>query len=80
MRDPAFVWSAVSSLLALASWLLRLFWRRLLGFVERLTDPPIMRQRINEGSDKYFVWRHQHESDSEVDDVLGSDTSDDDYD
>lgn len=48
-------------------------WRVLLGWVDRWTDPPIMHQRINEGSDKYFAWRERHESDSEVDEFFDPD-------
>ena len=50
--------------------LLQIVWRAALGFVDRLTDPPIMRRRINPGSDEYFACRKKHEGDSEVDDFL----------
>lgn len=53
--------------------LLYLVWRWLLGRIDRWTDPPIMRQRINEGSEKYFEWRDRHEGDSELDEFLGPD-------
>jgi hypothetical protein len=32
-------------------------WRALLAAVDRWAAPPIMRQRINAGSDKYFGWQ-----------------------
>jgi hypothetical protein len=48
-------------------------WRKLLGFVGRWTDPPIMHRRINDGSDKYFAWREKHEGDSAVDEFVDED-------
>jgi hypothetical protein len=45
-------------------------WRTVIGSIDRWTDPPIMRQRINKGSDKYFEWRAEHEGDSELDELL----------
>ena len=50
--------------------LVHVVWRTLLGVVDRWSDPPIMQQRINAGSDKYFAWREKHEGDSEVDEFL----------
>ena len=44
--------------------------RRVLGKIDRVTDSPIMHQRINAGSDKYFEWRSEHEGDSSLDDIL----------
>jgi len=46
-------------------------WRTLLAKVDRWLEPPIMRQRINAGSDAYFDWRDEHAGESELDDVLG---------
>ena len=45
-------------------------WRSVLGVIDRWTDPPIMRQRINAGSDEYFAWRKKHEGDSELDEIF----------
>lgn len=45
-------------------------WRALLAKVDRWLEPPIMRQRINAGSDAYFDWRDEHAGESELDDVL----------
>ena len=38
--------------------------------VERLTQPPIMRTRINRGSDEYFAWEAKHSGETELDEVL----------
>ena len=46
-------------------------WRKLLAAVDRWAEPPIMRQRINAGSDEYFAWQEEHAGESELDDVLG---------
>jgi hypothetical protein len=46
-------------------------WRALLAKVDRWLEPPIMRQRINAGSDAYFDWRDEHAGESELDDGLG---------
>jgi len=46
-------------------------WRALLAKVDRWLEPPIMRQRINRGSDVYFDWRDEHAGESEIDDLLG---------
>jgi hypothetical protein len=46
-------------------------WRALLAKVDRWLEPPIMRQRINAGSDAYFDWRDEHAGESELDDILG---------
>lgn len=50
--------------------ILHAVWRRVLGGIDRWTDPPIMRQRVNGGSDKYFAWQRKHEGDSELDEFL----------
>ena len=54
--------------------------RTILGAIDRWTDPPIMRQRINAGTDKYFEWRDRHEGDSELDELFdpGNEMADDD--
>jgi hypothetical protein len=38
--------------------------------LERLTDAPIMRQRINRGSDEFFAWEAEHRGETELDEVL----------
>jgi hypothetical protein len=38
--------------------------------VERLTEPPIMRTRINRGSDEFFAWEAKHAGETELDEVL----------
>jgi hypothetical protein len=55
-------------------------WRALLAKVDRWLEPPIMRQRINAGSDAYFDWRDEHAGESELDDVVGVDAWKDDED
>lgn len=50
--------------------LIHLLWRAIVGAIDRWTDPPIMRKRINDGSDKYFEWRKKHEGDSELDEFF----------
>jgi len=54
--------------------------RKLLGVIDRWTDPPIMRERVNAGSDKYFAWLKKHEGESELDEFfdLGNERADDD--
>jgi hypothetical protein len=37
---------------------------------ERLTEPPIMRKRINRGSDEFFEWEARHRGEMELDEVL----------
>jgi hypothetical protein len=37
---------------------------------ERLTEPSIMRKRINRGSDEFFEWEAQHRGETELDEVL----------
>jgi hypothetical protein len=55
-------------------WRLLYFaWRSLLARIDRWTDPPIMRQRINEGSDRYLERRNPHEGDSKLDEIFGRD-------
>jgi hypothetical protein len=43
----------------------------LLAKLERWLEPPIMRQRINKGSDWYFDWRDEHAGESALDDLFG---------
>ena len=50
--------------------ILHALWRKRLGAIDRWTDPPIMHQRINAGSDRYFEWRAEHEGDSPLDEIL----------
>lgn len=38
--------------------------------LERLTEPPIMRTRINRGSDEFFEWESKHAGETELDEVL----------
>jgi hypothetical protein len=38
--------------------------------LERLTEPPIMRTRINRGSDEFFAWEAEHAGETELDEVL----------
>jgi hypothetical protein len=38
--------------------------------LERLTEPPIMRARINRGSDEFFAWEAKHAGETELDEVL----------
>lgn len=61
------------------SQILRFVWRKVIGAIDRWTDPPIMRRRINAGSDKYFEWRAEHEGDSELGDLFdpGNERGDD---
>ena len=62
--------------------LIHAVWRTIIGAIDRWTDPPIMRQRINDGSDKYFAWRAEHEGDSELDELfdMGNERGEDDKD
>jgi len=46
-------------------------WRELLAAVDRWGEAPIMRQRINTGSDEYFAWQEEHAGESELDEVFG---------
>ncbi|HEX7979084.1 MAG TPA: hypothetical protein VF461_10805 [Gemmatimonadaceae bacterium] len=52
-------------------------WRMLLAKVDRWLEPPIMRQRINAGSDAYFDWLDEHAGESELDDLFGVQPHDD---
>ena len=38
--------------------------------LERLTEPSIMRTRINRGSDEFFTWEAEHAGETELDEVL----------
>jgi hypothetical protein len=55
-------------------------WRALLATVDRWLEPPIMRQRINRGSDEYFDWLDEHAGESELDDLFGVQPSQEDDD
>lgn len=55
-------------------------WRAVLAKVERWLEPPIMRERINRGSDRYFDWRDEHGGESALDDLFGTRSRDDDED
>ena len=48
----------------------RVAFRKLLALAERATEAPIMKRRINAGSDEYFDWESEHEGESELDEVL----------
>ncbi len=41
--------------------------------LERLTEPPIMRARINRGSDEFFAWEAEHAGETELDELLNPD-------
>jgi hypothetical protein len=38
--------------------------------LERVTEPEIMRTRINRGSDEFFAWEKEHAGETELDEVL----------
>jgi len=38
--------------------------------LERLTEPKIMRTRINRGSDEFFAWEREHAGETELEEVL----------
>jgi hypothetical protein len=51
-------------------WTLHRVVKWVLPYIERWTEAPIMRQRINEGSDQYFAWRDAHAGETDLDEVL----------
>ena len=50
--------------------LLRYLLQRLLPVIDRWTEPPIMRQRINAGSDRYFREQARENGDPSVDELV----------
>jgi hypothetical protein len=48
------------------------FVRMFLGWLDRLVAAPIMSERINEGSDKYFEFAEKHWGESEIDSIVHS--------
>jgi hypothetical protein len=46
------------------------FFRILLGWLDRRTGDSIMRERINKGSDRYFVDEEKHWGESEIDSIV----------
>lgn len=46
------------------------FVRMFLGWLDRRVAAPIMRERINEGSDKYFEYAEKHWGESEIDSIV----------
>jgi hypothetical protein len=44
--------------------------RAVVILLERLTEPEIMRTRINRGSDEFFAWEKEHAGETELDEVL----------
>lgn len=55
-------------------------WRKVLAVLDRWGEPPIMKQRINAGSDEYFAWQEEHAGESELDEVFGVGAANDDDD
>ena len=51
-------------------WILHRLLKWMLPYIERWTEAPIMRQRINAGSDQYFAWRDAHAGETELDEIL----------
>ena len=51
-------------------WLVHRLVRLVLPYIERWTEAPIMKQRINAGSDQYFAWREKHAGETDLDEVL----------
>jgi hypothetical protein len=49
---------------------LRVIVRVVVIVLERLTEPRIMRTRINRGSDEFFAWERKHAGETELDEVL----------
>jgi hypothetical protein len=61
--------------------LVHIAWRTILGWVDRITEPPIMRKRVNDASEVYFAEESNRRGASEADQVLGlNDDGDDDDD
>jgi hypothetical protein len=38
--------------------------------LERLTEPKIMRTRLNRGGDEFFAWEREHAGETELEEVL----------
>ena len=55
-------------------------WRKVLAMLDRWGEPPIMKKRINAGSDEYFAWQEEHAGESELDEVFGVGAGNDDDD
>ncbi|MEA2761265.1 MAG: hypothetical protein QOD47_549 [Gemmatimonadaceae bacterium] len=49
------------------------FVRMVLGWLDMRIGAPIMKERINEGSDKYFEFAGKHWGESEIDSIIHSD-------
>jgi hypothetical protein len=49
------------------------FVRMLLGWLDRHVAAPVMSERINEGSDRYFELAKKHWGESEIDSIVHSD-------
>jgi hypothetical protein len=47
--------------------------RMILGWIDRRTGDPIMRERINKGSDKFFIDEEKNWGRSELDSVVRGD-------
>jgi len=45
-------------------------WRELLAALDRWGEAPIMKRRINTGSDEYFAWQEEHAGESELDELI----------
>lgn len=50
--------------------------RMILGWIDRRAGDPIMRERINKGSDKFFVDEEKNWGRSEIDSIIRGDFGD----